>query len=660
MKFHRSFIVASIAFGAFFCLIFGFASAQAQAWKPVDQAHLAMKAPVVEKDADAEALLWEVYINTASDSGTDFIHFVRVKIFTERGKETQSKIDIPYLSGVSVKDIAGRTLKPDGTIIELKKDAIFDRELIKSGRFKLKAKSFALPGIEPGAIIEYRWREVYDFITNYVKMELQRDIPAQVVRYYLKPNPYVVHPMKTITFQANPPQFVKEKDGYYRVELTNMPAFREEPHMPPEDQVKAWMLVYYSADVRKAPMEYWKDEGKRTYELRKGEMKINDDIRRAATEAVGDASAPEQKLERLFNFCRTKIKNVSDDASGLTSEQLEKLKENKSPADTLKRGYGSGPDINFLFAALATAAGFEARYVRIGDRSRKFFDPNFTDTYFMRAYNIAVKLGDQWRFFDPGSGYIPFGMLRWQEEGIQALVTDSKEPQFVETPLSPPEKSIKNRTAKLRLGEDGTLEGDVRIEYTGHFAVEMKEDNDEETAEQREKKLNDSVKGRLGGAELSNIKIESANDPVKPFVYSYKVRVPGYAERTGKRLFLQPAFFQKGLAQMFPSSSRQHDVYFHYPWMEQDHVEIGLPEGFVLDNADAPSPLNFGQVGGYDVKIGVTTDQKTLIYKRGLRFSMLIAPKTSYPALKGAFDAVHQSDNHAITLKQGVAAAVKQ
>ncbi len=178
-------------------------------------------------------------------------------------------------------------------------------------------------------------------------------------------------------------------------------------------------------------MDFWKDEGKRTFEERKGAMKINDDIRRAATEAIGDASTPEQKLERLFNFCRAKIKNVSDDASGLTSEQLDKLKENKSPADTLKRGYGSGPDINFLFAALATSAGFEARYVRIGDRSRKFFDPGFTDTYFLRAYNIAVKLGDQWRFFDPGSGYIPFGMLRWQEEGIQALVTDPKEPKFV-------------------------------------------------------------------------------------------------------------------------------------------------------------------------------------------------------------------------------------
>lgn len=655
MTFNRSYAFQSFCLMA---MLWSGAFAQSMQWKPVDPVHLAMKAPVVEKDADAEALLWEVYINTASDSGTDFTNFVRIKIFTERGKEAHSKIDIPYLNGVSVRDIAGRTIKPDGTIVELKKDAIFDRELIKSGRFKLKAKSFALPGIEPGTIIEYRWREVYGYITNYVKMELQRDIPVQLVRYYLKPNQYITVPMKTATFQSNPPPFVKQKDGYYLTELTNVPAYREEPNMPPEDQVKAWMLVYYSPDVKKAPMEFWKEEGKRLHDVHKGEMKANDEIRRAATEAIGDASAPEQKLERLFNFCRTKIKNVTDDASGLTSEQVEKLKENKSPADTLKRGYGNGSDINFLFAAMATAAGFEARYVKLGDRGRKFFDPSFTDTYFMGAYNIGVKMGDNWRFFDPGSGYIPFGMLRWQEEGISALIADPKDPQMIETPLSPAEKSMKKRTAKLRLTEDGSLEGEVRVEYTGHFAVEMKEDNDDETPQQREKKLSDSVKGRIG-AELSDIKVESANDPLKPFVYTYKVKAPGYAERTGKRLFLQPAFFQKGIAQMFPGSARKQDIYFHFPWMEDDYVEIALPEGFMLDNPEAPGSHDFGAAGSYDTSIGVTKDQKILVYKRKFRFSALMLPKTNYPAIKAAFDAIHQADNHAITLKQ-TTAAVKQ
>jgi hypothetical protein len=51
----------------------------------------------------------------------------------------------------------------------------------------------------------------------------------------------------------------------------------------------------------------------------------------------------------------------------------------------------------------------------------------------------------------------------------------------------------------------------------------------------------------MSTAELSDIRIENVTDPVKPFVYAYHVRVPGYAQRTGKRLFLQPAFSSTAL-----------------------------------------------------------------------------------------------------------------
>lgn len=637
----------------------GSVAAYAQQWKPLDPAHVALKAPIVEKDADAEALLWEVYINDNTDT-TEYTHLLRVKIFTERGKDTQSKIDIPYLKGVGIKDVAGRTIKPDGTIIELKKDAVFDREVIKFGGFKLRSKSFAMPGVEPGAIIEYRWREISATSDNYLRLYFQREIPVQVVRYYLKPLAGAMYPMKTVTFQGTSSNFVKDKDGFFRTEMTNVPAYREESRMPPPDQVRTWMLVYYAPDVRKDPATYWRDLGRQYAEVAKEFMKVNDDIRRVATETIGDATTPEQKLERLFNFCRTKIKNVNDDASGFTEEQLRKLKDNNSPADTLKRGYGTGTDIDFLFAALAQAAGFEARYAKLGDRSRKFFDPNFTNPYFMRAYNIAVKVGDQWRFFDPASTYVPFGMLRWQEEGIQALVCDSKEPVMVRTQLSPADQSRIRRTARLKLTDDGTLEGQVRVEYTGHFAVSMKEEYDDETEEQRETKLRDAVKERLSSAEVSNLKIEHPQDPLKPFVYSYTLRVPGYAERTGKRMFLQPAFFQKGIGQMFATSTRQNDVYFHFPWLEEDLVMMDLPEGYALENADQPSDLGFGELGHYKVNIGVTQDQRILQYKRELRFEGMMFPKSSYTALKSAFDTVHKSDNHALTFKQGAVANVKQ
>jgi len=255
---------------------------------------------------------------------------------------------------------------------------------------------------------------------------------------------------------------------------------------------------------------------------------------------------------------------------------------------------------------------------------------------------------------------VPLGMLRWQEEGEQALVTDPKQPVWLNTPLSDPEKSQVQRRAKFKLADDGTLEGDVQIEYTGQFAIERKEENDDDSATQREESLKDEVKGHLSTAELGNIRIENVTDPVKPFLYAYHVKVPGYAQRTGKRLFLQPAFFQRGVSPLFSASARQYPVYFHYPWLEDDEVEIELPQGFSLDNADAPSPFSGGPVGEYKPSVGVSKDGRTLVYRRKFFFGgggNILFPVNAYPQVKNFFDMLNKQDNHTITLRQAATTA---
>lgn len=639
-------------------LLAGLAKAAALAgddWRPVDPADVALKAPVVEPDAEAEALFWDVRVD---DEGQNlvFTHYIRIKVFTEHGKESQSQIDIPFFGKTQVKDIAGRTIKPDGTIIELKKDAVFERTIVKVSGVKLKAMSFAMPAVEPGAIIEYRYREVFSHASaDNLHLHFQRDIPVRRVRYHIKPSRYFIG-MRTQTFNAGEPQFAREDDGFYATEMTNMPAFHEEPHMPPEDQVRAWTLLYYSKDVWQRAEDYWREHSKGFYEVFKPLVKANDDVKKAAAQIAGDAATPTQKLERLYAYCQTKIKNVNDDANGMTDEDRKRAKKNDSPADTLKHGMGTTFDIDMLFAALASAAGFETHVALMGDRGRMFANFSLPTAYFLSQGVVAIKTGNDWSFYAPSSAYCPFGMLGWRQEGQQALIPDAKEPVYVRTPLSPPEKSVEKRTAQLTLAEDGTLEGDVQIEYTGHLAMEKKESNDSESPEQREQSLRDMIKARLSTAEVSNVKVENVTDPARPFVYRFHVVVPGYAQRTGKRLFLQPAFFEKGVPALFTASTRKHQLYFHYPWMETDSVTINLPKGYALDHADQPGPFNINDVAKYDVSIGVAGKNEQLVLTRKWVFNALIFPQTSYAGLKKVFEILHENDNHTITLKQQAAA----
>ena len=193
------------------------------------------------------------------------------------------------------------------------------------------------------------------------------------------------------------------------------------------------------------------------------------------------------------------------------------------------------------------------------------------------------------------------------------------------------------------------------MEFSGQFAIERKEENDGDSASQREENLKDEVKRHMSTAELTNIRVANVTDPVKPFVYAYHLRVPGYAQRTGKRLFLQPALFQNGVAPLFSATDRKYPIYFHYPWSEDDEVDIELPRGFSLDNPDAPAPFASGKISEYKPSLQVTSDGKILIYKRSFYFGgkvTLLYPATSYGQIKVFFDGLQKQDNHTIALKQ--------
>jgi len=63
---------------------------------------------------------------------------------------------------------------------------------------------------------------------------------------------------------------------------------------------------------------------------------------------------------------------------------------------------------------------------------------------------------------------------------------------------------------------------------------------------------------------------------------------------------------------VFSSSERKNAIYFHYPWAEQDNVEIDLPEGFALDNADAPEDFGSANLSQYKTSFESLKIRKSL------------------------------------------------
>ncbi len=666
-------IVSQIILFSLFCLLLCLqvVAAQEKEWREVTQAERQMKTPKVEPDAGAEAIFWEVrvaddYVPRAGFK-TVLNHYLRIKIFTERGRESNSKVDIPFGKipdlgiDVAIKDIAARTVKADGTIIDVKPQEIFERDTVKGNGVKLKARSFAMPGIETGAIIEYRWKELRaDSLSYYLRLHLSREIPVQSVKYYIKPvtAPRFYLGMRIHAFNVQN-GFVKDKDDFYSMTMANVPAFREEPRMPSEYDVRPWMLVYYAdpEDDAGTAEKYWTIRGKNAFENHKSLLKPNGDIRQAAAQAIGDAMEVEEKIKRIFDYCRKTIKDIDDDASTMTAEQRKDFEPNKSTSETLKRRAGTWHDISMLFGAMLASTGFDVRVANVALRSDAKFDQGFTNDFLVRTEIMAVKVGNDWKFFDMSNSYLPFGMLSWPLEGQSSLISDASAPIWATTPVSSSELSKEKRTAKLRLNADGMLEGDVRIEYTGHLSHFHKEFNDDDSPAEREKTLSEMVKRNiLSTAEITSISIESVQDADKPFIYSFKIRLPAYAERTGKRIFLRPNIFERNTNAPFTTSIRKYDVSFDYRWSEEDDVTIELPQGFSIESAESPRTIKDQKFfGSHETKISFSDDKRVLSYQRTFSFGgsgNLIFPRNMYLSIKQLFDSFQNADAYAVSLKQ--------
>jgi hypothetical protein len=636
------------------------ASAYAVDWFPIEKAELERSKPKIDPDAPAEVIFWHVYIEDKVQ-GDSIQHirrtYQRIKIFNEKGRDEYSKHEVTVFGKSAITNVSGRTLKPDGSVVEMKRDGSFDRDVVKTKSFKVKARSFALPDVKVGDVVEYQYTEVQDnTYTRYEQLAFQREIPVWEVRYHLKP---LVHPawpysMRSLTYNINGRPFSREPQGYYVMGHENMPAIVKESLMPPEDAIKAWALVFYEEDRKLEAEKFWSDLGKRTWNTFKPLVKVDKEIKRKAEEITSAAGTPQAKAAAIEAFCRQNIKNIYHESSGLTSEQRDKFKDNKDPASTLAQGMGTGTDTNLLFIALATAAGLDARMARIPNRSRMFFNKTYPTEYHMNSLNVAVNIDGKWRFYDPATPYLESGMLHWGEEGVSALVSDPKGGFFADTQFSEPARSTAKRRAMFELTDDGELSGLVVITSTGHLGMREKNRYDGMSPSEREEDLKKELESRFPGVEIQKINFQNVNDLEKPPTIAYRLKIPGYATRTGKRLLLEPCFFERGIASNFKESTRKNAVYIPYAYLEDDEVIIKIPEGWELDNATNPGEGEFG-AGGYKVAMRKSQDGQTLIYQRKFdwgRDMKLAYPVDVYPQLKKIFDFVYEQDHHVVSFKQ--------
>jgi hypothetical protein len=175
-------------------------------------------------------------------------------------------------------------------------------------------------------------------------------------------------------------------------------------------------------------------------------------------------------------------------------EKREKIKAPANAEEVLKLGYGNGWAVTWTFLALARAAGFDASPCLVASRNEYFFRRERLNSSELNTNVVLIQLAGKELYLDPGAAFTPYGFLPWTETGVQGLKLDRDGGKWVATPIPQSDASKIERKAQMKLAEDGSLEGTVKLTFTGLVAQSRRLEERNQDATERKKYLEDELK----------------------------------------------------------------------------------------------------------------------------------------------------------------------
>src|SRR6267142_4214344 len=157
--------------------------------KDIDPNFLAMKDCPNEPSCPALILLDQTELSNEGQQARNS-HRQMIKVFTQEGIDKYSDVDVTALvGGDDIRNLDGRTILPDGAVLQLKQENIFVKTVVKNGKRRYRTKTAKFSGVVPGAIIDYSYDLVSPQAANYASYiwDIQKTLPVLTSRLVLKP-----------------------------------------------------------------------------------------------------------------------------------------------------------------------------------------------------------------------------------------------------------------------------------------------------------------------------------------------------------------------------------------------------------------------------------------------------------------------------------------
>jgi hypothetical protein len=647
-----------------FCIIINFSSIFPQnvsvQWGEIPIEDLTMTSYPADTNASALILydFGETTVN--NDLDLEFFNHTRVKILTQNGYDFGTH-SIVIRSDKGTERIEGLeavtyNYNSSGGIDKypLSKNDIF-KEKVDDSRTRYR---FTLPNLQPGSVIEYKYKIVSQNLGMTRDWIFQTTEPVRWSEFVLRAPKAISFATVATGFESwavmgneeVPQHFSGRAASYlgkniaycnqYRYAVKDAPAMRDEPYVTTIDdycnKVQVQLAGYaFATGGKQEILTSWKKliDDLLDYKYFYDRLDVTGRIRDISKEVTSESATPLQKLKAIYDWVTKSIVWTKENRVYCSGDSDDVLKYKK----------GNNSDITFLLLSLLKSVGIEGDPVLLSTRA----NGKIVEAYpIISQFNYVlarVNIDGEYHFIDATDPYRPYDLLPLKVLNVRGLVIKEGPIEWVTVSS---EKVIHEKSlTSLNINEDGSVNANIEVQYSDYKSLSIRQNLENKTDLDLIKELLDV---EVLGFTVDSFTVSGKDDVNKPIRLSVSLTSSTYAQAGGDMVYLNPYILKTVQENPFKTRKRKFPIDYSYLSTKTIVCLIKLPGNYELKENVNSKKTNIGKSVLYSKTAGMNADQIQLLSK--LEINEQTIKQQFYEQLRAVYNQIINAESELLVI----------
>ncbi|MFO7447431.1 MAG: DUF3857 and transglutaminase domain-containing protein [Ignavibacteriaceae bacterium] len=635
-------------------------------WGEIPKEDMEMKSFPHDSNATAYILCDYGESKYNNDFRIEFTRHIRIKILNQNGyKWGDFSIPIYTEDGTErVRNVEGITynLNSSGEVIEteLDDDDVFEEEVDD----KHTVVKFTLPALQPGSIIEVKYKIISKSILLMKEWTFQHSEPVRWSEYRIIYPKCLAYPVVSIGYEAWEDNSVTEIKQKFRGEalkyvpddapcyqhryaVKNLPALRDEPFITTIDDYTNKVLIQLGGysfpwTGKQTVLKDWETLANELHEsdYLGDAIDVTGDVEKIASQITSSIADPVEKMKAIYNWV----------SKSIVCDERNRFYIDEDVDDVLEYKKGSNAEITVLLLSLLEASGIQAYPVILSTRDHGKIQNIYPITTQFNYLMAKVNVGNEYYLLDATSPLRPFDLLPSRVLNVPGLVVKEGPPEWIGITNS--RKNISNSIVSVNIMEDGTLTGYLEESFSEYKSVDIRADLSE--------KKDVDLAVELFDTETMGITIDSVSFIDKDNIdVSLKVKAhissDNYFQTSGDMIYINPHILHRLTENPFKSVTRKFPVDYGYTRGYKILVKIKIPDGYEFKEKFAPKSFALDNSTSYSRHVQAAGNEIQILLKFDINEPIIKA--VNYEGLKAFYAFVIASQAEQLVLGKKLAAS---